>query len=486
MRKTEKLGQILLREGIIDQLQLQSAQSRQRQFGGKILTNCLILGFLSEETSLRVLSYKLDMPAINISGSVFSLKAIDAIPKKLIKQYSVLPVKVTEDQLFVALTDYNIEALDAIRFSTSLKVVPYVTLEITINENIERVFDFISKNKSYFYGVSINPFEDEISTESLIIYDCRDNLVITDKKNISKEEFTVSEGTVFDAVDRSEDFFLNENKLERNPKNETEEKEELIGLTNRPRIVLVDNMKSPLQLTNAIINNSHYHIETTDVAEKCYQILNENEPDIIIVNITCPEIEGLNLIKEIRARGYIGLPLIAVSNQPKGWRFKIDLFEFFQPDMYVDYYINPSDIKQLIGEILNKSGNSIDEERLENKRYADHAIKVGVQKYKEGDHRGAIEIFDEAIKRDSLSGKAHFYKANVLYRQKKVHAAIIEYETSLRLSPDYFPALKNLALLYEKIGFKRTAFGIWQKSLSLSPDNTTKLKVQKRINELSP
>ena len=87
----EKFGDLLVKSGLIDDLQLQAALGHQRRWGGK-LGQCLIdLGFITEAEMLTFLSDKFKIPAIDLTKSRISEQAFSALPESVAKKYGVVP-----------------------------------------------------------------------------------------------------------------------------------------------------------------------------------------------------------------------------------------------------------------------------------------------------------------------------------------------------------------------------------------------------------
>ena len=54
----------------------------------------------------------------------------------------------------------------------------------------------------------------------------------------------------------------------------------------------------------------------------------------------------------------------------------------------------------------------------------------------------------------------------------------MELETAVEMNSRHFPAVKNLAILYQKAGFRNKALEMWQRALSLAPDEATRAVLQ--------
>lgn len=53
MKESIRLGEALLKAGLLDNFQLQSALGRQRQWGGRLGTALIELGFIDEGTLIK-------------------------------------------------------------------------------------------------------------------------------------------------------------------------------------------------------------------------------------------------------------------------------------------------------------------------------------------------------------------------------------------------------------------------------------------------
>ena len=88
----EKLGDLLVKAGLIDEIQLQSALGHQRKWGGK-LGKCLVdLGFIEEVELLKFLSEKSKIQAVDLSQSHIPDQAFSMVPEAVAKKYGVVPV----------------------------------------------------------------------------------------------------------------------------------------------------------------------------------------------------------------------------------------------------------------------------------------------------------------------------------------------------------------------------------------------------------
>jgi type IV pilus assembly protein PilB len=136
-----RLGEILLKESLITQDQLQKALEFQRSNGGK-LGSCLTkMGFITDDDITGVLSRQYGVPSINLKFYEIDPNVIKLIPQDTALRYQVIPLSRVGSVLTIAMTDpTNVFAMDDIKFMTGFNVEPVVASESAIGEAITRFY----------------------------------------------------------------------------------------------------------------------------------------------------------------------------------------------------------------------------------------------------------------------------------------------------------------------------------------------------------
>ncbi len=145
-----KLGEHLVRKGVIDEQQLEAALSDQLVHGGHLGT-CLIERNFIDETSLgQALAETSGMPYA--PPRVFqdiSQKVIETVPYKLVAKYSVIPFRLMKHDLDVAMINPNdLAGIDELSFAAGCRIVPWIAPETTIFVALERYYD-IPRRRRY-------------------------------------------------------------------------------------------------------------------------------------------------------------------------------------------------------------------------------------------------------------------------------------------------------------------------------------------------
>ena len=137
-----RLGDMLVKAALITREQLTQALQQQQSSGGRIGTNLVKLGFISEDDITSFLSRQYGVPSINLSHFEVDAGVIKLIPGEIAQKHQVIPINRTGSVLTVAMADpSNIFAIDDIKFMTGFKVEPVVAAETSIKNAINKYYD---------------------------------------------------------------------------------------------------------------------------------------------------------------------------------------------------------------------------------------------------------------------------------------------------------------------------------------------------------
>ena len=128
-----KLGEILVRENLISSQQLREALEYQRTNGGRLGSNLVYLGIISDDVITAVLSRQYGVPSINLELFQIEVETIKLISQEVAQKYSVLPISKVGATLTLAMADpTNVFAMDDIKFMTGLNVEPVIASETSL------------------------------------------------------------------------------------------------------------------------------------------------------------------------------------------------------------------------------------------------------------------------------------------------------------------------------------------------------------------
>jgi type IV pilus assembly protein PilB len=137
----DKLGELLIRTGRINQAQLNEALALQKDQGGRVGTNLVKLGYMTEKQLVEALSQHFKVSSVDLNGMEVDDAVIKIIPADIARKYTILPVTKAGATITVAMIDpTNVFAMDDVKFMTGYKVEPVVASETAIRAAIDRYY----------------------------------------------------------------------------------------------------------------------------------------------------------------------------------------------------------------------------------------------------------------------------------------------------------------------------------------------------------
>jgi type IV pilus assembly protein PilB len=139
---SERLGDLLIREGLITREQLDKALQEQRQNGTRVGYNLVKLGFIQETELTKMLARQYKMPAVDLSKFEVDPRIAKLIPGDVAIKNLVLPLKRDGRTLTVAMADpTNLGVLDDLKFITRYDIFPVIGGEFTLKSAIEKLYE---------------------------------------------------------------------------------------------------------------------------------------------------------------------------------------------------------------------------------------------------------------------------------------------------------------------------------------------------------
>jgi type IV pilus assembly protein PilB len=139
---TERLGDLLVRDGLITREQLQQALSEQKGTGNRLGYTLVKLGFVEETEITKMLARQYRMPAVDLSRFEVDERIVKLVPADVAIRHTVLPLKREGRTLTVAMSDpTNGSVMDDLKFITRYDIFPVIAGEYTLRQAIERYYE---------------------------------------------------------------------------------------------------------------------------------------------------------------------------------------------------------------------------------------------------------------------------------------------------------------------------------------------------------
>lgn len=139
-RVTETLGEMLLREGVINHDQLEEALKRQKVTTEKSIGQILVdMGVITESVKMHFLQKKFGYELFRLGNKEIEPLLLSYIPKHYAQKYHVVPVGLDRGILIVAMDDpSDLSLLDNLKTTVGLSIRPVIANMTDIDEVLKQ------------------------------------------------------------------------------------------------------------------------------------------------------------------------------------------------------------------------------------------------------------------------------------------------------------------------------------------------------------
>jgi type IV pilus assembly protein PilB len=138
----DRLGDILMRDGLITREQLATALAEQKSSGHRLGYVLVKLGLVQELEVTKVLARQYRMPAVDLTRFEVDPKILKLVPSDFALKHVVLALKREGRTLTVAMADpTNTGVLDDLKFITRFDLFPVIAGEFTLRNIIEKHYE---------------------------------------------------------------------------------------------------------------------------------------------------------------------------------------------------------------------------------------------------------------------------------------------------------------------------------------------------------
>ena len=486
MSEKKQLGKILLRQRALSPEELDRALADNK--GGRLASRLAASGAITDVAALKALSEQHGIPGIDLGQICLKLEDLDLLPREISEKHLILPVLVRDDRLFIAMANpREKKVIDELEFVTGKKVYPYVALEGPLSSVIEEAYEKKTRGEEFYVG----PHCPEDVLRKM-------GLGSTGEQGKELPYELEAEARPLDApgvvVDDEVEALSRREDVEESDFGETSR--ELSVVTELPEygsspaaseasgktILVVDDDTEIRKMLVRLLTRSGHHVVEADTGLSALRLVKERHPDLIMLDAMLPEVHGFEIVRRIKgSQRYGQIPIIMVSAVYRGWRYAEDL----KQSLSVDYFIEkPFRIAEVITAVDACLRRQPPPEAPDVSGEAEAALNAGVSAYKAGRLDEAIDHLKRGVGIDPLAYRLHFHLGLLYGKKGRVYDAVSELETALEINSRHFPAVKNLAILYQKAGFRNKAVEMWERALSLAPDEETKQSIREHLLNL--
>ncbi|HSQ43066.1 MAG TPA: hypothetical protein VLM37_12370 [Fibrobacteraceae bacterium] len=140
-RDSRKIGELLIERGLVTQEQMETALEMSKRTGQKLGTVLVKKGFVDEHALLDILSMRLEIPQVRLTNYGFSPEAMRLMTEEVCRQFRAVPMEIHGQKVKIAMADpSDMKASDVLRFKIGMDLEPVMATEKEILDAIDRVY----------------------------------------------------------------------------------------------------------------------------------------------------------------------------------------------------------------------------------------------------------------------------------------------------------------------------------------------------------
>jgi len=139
----ERLGEILLRDGVVQPEQLQAALARQREKGGSLGENLIVTGAIENtDAIIYQLAAQINCQVVpSLAEYEIPAEVLGLVPEDMVIKHGVMPVQREGQTIHVVTSDpRNLGLIDTIKFITGCQIKLWMTPESQLRKAIDRYY----------------------------------------------------------------------------------------------------------------------------------------------------------------------------------------------------------------------------------------------------------------------------------------------------------------------------------------------------------
>jgi len=133
---------MLLQKGLVDEQQIERALEYQQKSSENLRLGEILVkfGFVNQWDVLQCLGEQYDVPVVDLKKVKPQGEAVEAVPRNTAKMHNIMPLRLRDSALTVALADLDLCTIDNLQFVLNREIKPVLARGEDIEESIERYY----------------------------------------------------------------------------------------------------------------------------------------------------------------------------------------------------------------------------------------------------------------------------------------------------------------------------------------------------------
>ncbi len=485
-----RLGELLIRAGIIDQMQLGSALAQQKQWGGRLGRHLVQMKFTDDRTISRGLAKQLGLPFLDMNKEGVDLSLLAKFPEKFATEHCCLPFRASDRSIAVVLSDpTNLSLCDEIQARMGKRIEIFVAAEHSIGELIQKAYRAVDFGEKF-----LAPSTGDTSVAQAQVSET--------SRDVSPEEIG-GQGTdesasvgLRELQSRLEAFAASEEPAESpapaaapapraapaHPAARAPAHAPAHAPAGAPQAVFYDSDPASRKCVRLLLREAGVAVREVPGLAQAFRLLQEKAPGVLILEAGARDMVAAEMCKRLKAGPppLSAVPVLLLADGFPGWRGQQDLLELTGAEAV----LGKSPTR---GELLSALERVLGVEALPEtpaRRHARTLLAEADKSLSAGEIDQAVARLEAAVEYDESQLAAYLKLSEAYEKHEMPHAVAAALEKAALLDPGNFEIFKRLSMTYDKLGWKRLAYEAFERSARLCPNPQMKEKILAKMAKL--
>jgi CheY-like chemotaxis protein len=483
----KSLGDLLVQNGALSGSDLEELGVAAEGDAQALAETLMSRDLVDEGTVCAALAQHLEHPALALAESIIDLRPLAQVPQDLAYSNLLLPVAFDAQSITVAcVSPEDRAALDQIAYATGRRVTPLVAVAAILKEAIPAAYGFFNDGQTHLRGRAVHPG----TPDQVHLAVMRPSVAMQMLEEIPDDPPEVSQDNAgAGALDAGGSLEMPRPPTSVSVTEELDDAlvlDEVVDDANDPTgpfLLVVEDDSDIRGLIQRILTHDGHQVHAVSNGTDALALLRRVRPQLVLLDAMLPGVHGFEICSHIKNSMTLNnVPVLMISAVYRGLENSREIQETHGADAFIEKPFEIPYLRKKVAEFLGVAiaADKPDPDahnRLVKLKQDAHAA------YQAGDLSRASGLLAEWIAADPFDPVAYFFLGNLHNKSEDLEEAMKAYERAITFNPELFGAVKNLAVIYEKLGFISRSRQTWRRARDLTPDEEKKAQITERLEK---
>jgi DNA-binding response OmpR family regulator len=465
----ERIGDLLVAAGVLTREKLEETWAMYPPSSRRLLSRIYELGLAHERVLAELLAKRTGVPVVVLSESTLDLRALEQLPVDVIRKFDALPVAVDERSLTVVCPDPDApDVISSLSVVSGKRVIALIGLHAVVAEVIDRAFLAQSEGATVFKGKSSTyeqPFIALAQPPSIGSAD-RATALADLLVEAGLEERLRTRARALASIKQPAAWPAMVAGV--SPKIE-------LAVVPAPppgeRVALVvDDDAAIRDLVSITLSHDNYRVVSAQSGDDAIAKLRTVRPDIVVLDAMMPGLHGFEILIALKqSPAHKMIPVVMMSAVYTDWLQARHIEETHGADAFLKKPFGLAQLRGVVAQLTNRDAPRWTPPESAEARLMDVELDLD-RAIAKGDDDDAEKLAHECLAIDPFSPRGWLARGDLLLSRGDIAGAWSAFENAIVYGPDNTTALVTLALVAERLGFRRRAQSIWSRATARAND----------------